>query len=118
MEDKEKGHLKINERRSNHIIVESKYINYNKRQFRIEQEPLQSKIRNLPKYTGRYSTINNNKRDNNTYINNIPNEKLTEKDINKNKENNNYYSTKLTKNNSKLIYIRRNKELNFEKEKP
>ena len=123
-EDKDKGQVKINESRSNHNILETKYEKPYSRK-RVEEqnvesgkEPSKNRIENLPKTTLRYKGINNYRRDNNVDNNTIPNEKLKEVDINKNKEITHYYSIKSTTNTSKPNNKWNTQEVKIEKEQP
>jgi len=122
-EDKDKSPIKVNERRSNHVVVESKYEKpYSKKvveqKVEIEQVPSNSRFVNMPKTTGRFSAIYSHKRDNNIYISTTPNERSKEKDIRQNEENTNYYSTKTTTNSSRPNYRRSVQDVKVEKEKP
>ena len=107
-EDKGKWQIKVNERRSNHIIYESKYEKpYSRKEGETEKET-KDRLRNLPKNAQQNSAINNQ-------INKISNENPTEKDLNINKENKNDYSAKLSIDTTKN-FRRKSEEVKIEKD--
>jgi len=119
--NKDKGQIKVNEKKSNVTIVESKYTkpyskNVVEHKVEIKKEPSKDRFGNIPKTTGRFSAINSNKKENNVNNNVVPNAKFNEKDSSHNKVNTNYYSTKTTTNNSKTDYKWRVQEVKVEKE--
>ena len=86
--DKDKGQQQVNERRSSHTIVESKYsrkVLVQKDKIRLEIS--KNRFGNLPKIKGENNDMDSHKRESDPY----------QKDKDINKENTNY-STKSTKN--------------------